>query len=1248
MIYRDLIQFDPIEDVIQLQDADKLEKAKHLVSSFVISGEMAERLTGVVFPQLQYDTPADTKALMIVGNYGTGKSHLMSVISSLAEYCELSDTLTNPKALKADKAAKAKGYLGVDAIAGRFKVVRTEIGSTTMGLRDILIGQLEAFLSASGIPYTFPTTAQAHSNKPAFGQMMAAFHKKYPEHGLLLVVDELLDYLRTRKDQELILDLNFLREVGEVGKDLKFRFIAGVQEAIFDSPRFSFVADSLRRVKDRFEQVPIASRDVRFVVAERLLRKTPAQRAQIEEYLIPFAKYYGKMNERMGEFVALFPIHPDYIDMFEKITFAEKREVLRSLSDAMKRLLDVPVPSDRPGVIAYDRYWEKLRANPAFRSVPEIKAVIDCNKVLEGKIEQSFTRPQYKEMAVRIIHALSVHRLTTGDITNKLGTTPAELRDMLCLFQPEVGDLGGEPADDLLTMVNTVLREIHKTVSGQFISSNPDNNQYYLDLKKIDDYDAIIEERAASLSDSELDRFYYEALKQVMECTDQTYVNGYRIWEHEVEWLDRKAAREGYLFFGAPNERSTAAPPRDFYAFFIQPYDAPHYKDERKPDEVFFVLNGKDEVFRKPLVLFAAASDLATKSAGHAKQTYLSKADGFLRDLVKWLRLNMAASCEVVYHGKRKTLINWIKGGKLPAGANIRDFVNSVVSTCLEPHFNDQAPDYPRFSVLITGANRPQAAQDALRAIAGISRTRQGLAVLDALELLDGDRLDPERSRYSKHILNLLKGKAHGHVLNRKELLQDLYTLEYMGKDTCRLEPEWCVVVLAALIYSGHCVLAVPGQKFDAANLEQLAATPISDLVQFKHIERPKEWNLNALKALFELLGMAPGLAKMVTQNDDQPVKDLQKVVQQKVDKIVLVDQQLQNGLPFWNRSLLSEAEQTQYRDLLGSAKTFLEGLQVYTTCGKLKNFKHDTPEVKAQEKGLVALSEIEDLQSLVAELSPPATYLSQAEVALPETHPWVDAMRKRRTELLDEMTKPAKRNTPGFRQRTTQVMRDLQNDYVQVYSDLHKKCRLGVNDDKKKATLLKDSRLVKLQKLATIDLMPASQVTDFQNRLASSLRNCFELTKEDLRAVSLCPHCGFRPADVKEDLIQPVAKKLAAMDDELTSLLESWTQNLLANLNDPVVKQSLDLLSPKARKLVTDFVVAKELPDELPQAFIHALTEVLSGLVKVAVKLGDLHIVLTGGVAPATLDELKKRFDDFLASLSKGKDASKMRVVIE
>jgi Family of unknown function (DUF6079) len=136
--------------------------------------------------------------------------------------------------------------------------------------------------------------------------------------------------------------------------------MAGVQEAIFDSSRFAFVAESLRRVKDRFEQLLIARRDVKFVVAERLLKKTAEQQVKIREHLTPFARFYGSTNEHMDEFVRLFPIHPDYIDTFERIAAIEKREVLRTLSQSMRRLLHQEVPEERPGLVAYDSYWHAL------------------------------------------------------------------------------------------------------------------------------------------------------------------------------------------------------------------------------------------------------------------------------------------------------------------------------------------------------------------------------------------------------------------------------------------------------------------------------------------------------------------------------------------------------------------------------------------------------------------------------------------------------------------------------------------------------------------------------------------------------------------------------------------------------------------------------------------------------------------------------------------------------------------------
>ena len=977
MKYEDLVRFDPIETVVQIRDADEASAARRLVSSYVISDEMADRLSTLVFPQLQFDRPADNKGVLVVGNYGTGKSHLMSVISGIAEHADLASEISNPRTQEAARD-----------LAGKFKVVRTEIGTTTMSLRDIVLGELQERLDSLGVAFTFPSIGEVSGSKSVFEEMMAAFHEAYPDHGLLLVVDELLDYLRTRKDQDLVLDLNFLREIGEVCKDLRFRFVAGVQETLFDSPRFAFVADSIRRVKDRFEQVLIARRDVKFVVAQRLLRKTGEQQAKIRAYLAPFTRFYGRMNERMDEYVDLFPVHPDYIDTFERVTAVEKREVLRTLSLSMKQQLEQELPADRPGLISYDGYWSTLREDASFRSVPDIKAVIECSQVLESRVEQAFTRPAYKPMAMRVIHALSVHRLTTGDIHTALGATAEELRDSLCLYQPGIEDLGGDPADDLLSQVETVLREIHRTVSGQFISSNPNNRQFYLDLKKTDDFDALIEKRAASLDATRLDRYYYDALRRVMECTDETYVTGYRIWEHELEWRARKAARQGYLFFGAPNERSTAVPPRDFYLYFIQPHEPPRFNDEKKPDEVFFHLTGTDDSFREALRGYAAALDLASTSSGHAKATYESKANGFLRDLVAWLQGHMGSAFEVGHQGHRKALLEWAKGHSIRESSgispseriNFRDLTNAVAGICLESHFAEQAPDYPTFSVLITSRNRAQAAQDALRWIAGATKTRQGTAILDSLGLLDGDRLDPGRSKYAAHILERVQKKGHGQVVNRGELIQELLGVEYLAAETLRLEPEWAAVLLAALVHSGDLVLAVPGRKFDAADLSALAALPLDELIRFRHVERPKDWNVPALKALFELLGLTPGMAVLVTQGEPDPIQELQKSVAQITGRIAVAYQAVQTGMPFWGRNLIDAEEIKRLCSSLERTKSFLESLQAYTSPGRLKNFRHDAVEVSGHASGFESLAEVEALQGLVSEFAPTTAFLTAAE----------------------------------------------------------------------------------------------------------------------------------------------------------------------------------------------------------------------------------------------------------------------------
>ena len=181
MKYRDLIQFEPLERVIKLTQTGERKEAQPLVSSYVISDTMADRLSNIVFKHLQFEDPFENMGLLIVGNYGTGKSHLMSVISAIAADADMVQFISNKTVAESAKS-----------IAGKFKVIRAEIGSVEMSLRDIIVHELEAFLEAEGLDFAIPPADKIVNNRGWLQDMMGVFNAKYPEHGLLFVLDEIL------------------------------------------------------------------------------------------------------------------------------------------------------------------------------------------------------------------------------------------------------------------------------------------------------------------------------------------------------------------------------------------------------------------------------------------------------------------------------------------------------------------------------------------------------------------------------------------------------------------------------------------------------------------------------------------------------------------------------------------------------------------------------------------------------------------------------------------------------------------------------------------------------------------------------------------------------------------------------------------------------------------------------------------------------------------------------------------------
>ena len=253
--------------------------------------------------------------------------------------------------------------------------------------------------------------------------------------------------------------------------------------------------------------------------------------------------------------------------------------------------------------------------------------------------------------------------------------------------------------------------------------------------------------------------------------------------------------------------------------------------------------------------------------------------------------------------------------------------------------------------------------------------------------------------------------------------------------------------------------------------------------------------------------------------------------------------------------------------------------------------------------------------------------------------------MRTARQDILNALKKATQADLVTQYQSVGKRLRKLKQDYIVAYSSLHIQARLGVNDDRRKAKLLQDSRLQILLKLADIDLMPRQQIIDYQNRL-TDLKSCFALTEKDLDWSPICPHCNFRPS--AETVPTAGSQIITQLDDQLYSMVVAWTSIILGNLEDQATRANMELLKVDDRKLLNTFIRSYELPTPLDSNFVQALKQALSGLIKVNIKAEDLQDALKASDGPATPEEMKKRFAAFVDQLTGDEDPAKVRILLE
>ncbi|KAA9332669.1 DUF6079 family protein [Adhaeribacter soli] len=1221
MQYKELIQFEPITSVVKLVKADEKSVAENLVKTFVFSQKMQEDLQEVILKNLTPEQSHETKGIQIVGSYGTGKSHLMSLVSAIAENADLVGLIQNEE-LKKD----------FSPIAGKYKVLRFEIG-TDKPLKDIVFAQIERYLDKQGMAFSFDEDS-LYSWKELIERMMAEFEAKFPDKYFLIVIDELLEYLKGRKPSELNNDLMLLRQLGEACDNSRFKLMFGVQELLYRSPEFQFQADMLNKIEDRYSDLIITKEDVSYVVKERLLKKDIHQKAKIREHLLKFAHLFEAINTNLNEFIDLFPIHPNYVSYFEKIKHGKsQREILKVLSVKFGDMLEEHVPTDNPGLITYDTYWEDLAKNPAMLTIPDIRIVRDKVEVISTRINEHFVgaRANRKGIAESIAHSLAI-RILCDDLDKRNGANAHSLKEDLCLTIP-----GIEEAEFLLATIESTAKQLVSATSGQYVDIDNISSDFYIRTEGGVNIPQLIRDYADEVikkDPDQADQYYFDFLQFILEIQQDSYRTGFKIWQHSLEWIDKKSFRLGYIFFGNPNERSTTEPIQQYYIFFSPLFNQIDRNDGA--DEVYFDVAGLSDEFKDTICLYGAAKAKHGSAPTNQKQLFSSQIEEYQKKAIALFDKEYADKTRVIHNGESKPL----KSFHLPGEGSTKEMVfRGVAAKVLNKTFNDKFPDYPAFTDLLQPLSKDNfdgRINAALKKITSPGQSnRDGEAILSGLGLWSGQTIAVQNSKYADSILKKLKEAGESAVLNRADILYPHYaTANLWYSIDFNIDYQLEFIVLAVLAYKGDIEISWTGNKtISATNIESILTLNNVDYFTFQHIKTPQGIPVKNLKALFASLDL-PDFTSELEKPDT-----ISKIITQaktKAETVVRTRATIVQGLKCRNVNLLSEEESQRMKNDLEGLAAMLDTIQSYNTYGKLKAFKLSEEQLINTFQAYAYCNRVDKLKNKAEKFEKLVGYLHTAQsYVVQEEKPLFEdikaAIEKLPTVLSSDQDAEIKQYEA--------LLNSLIDRYAEYYLSQYTKCRLSKSD-----ALAKD-RILTSENKRICDIIKESDfitTTEYQNWINSitSLREAdISLTKSKVKEE---PYHDFNP----REYYGKVTFSINQLEEQLNGILEKWTTAMRSVFKDPTVQENMEILKVDDRSIVEDFRTEKiDLTPENAVRLRNLITQLTQDIDKVEITIDSLRIQLN---KPLTPTEAIETLTAYIDTLCAGKERNKVRLILK
>ncbi len=522
----DLIEVPEVKTVIQLKDTEDAHLRELLARNFLITDEVALFFKSFFSSILE----REGRGFFVEGNFGSGKSHLLSILGLSLSYPEAWQPL-----LEQDSGVeKLLARTREEITSQDFLVVQVSLveHSNREYLEDIITSEIKEVLQEKGLQgpafhreqeFIQSMVEMVKTQKPSnlksvlreremteeelfastdinlweeiLDRLNLPYRLKYNRQetfsrlgkslsrggyaGIVFLIDELSEFLRSKTDSRRFNeDIRFLQFLGEYSQNQPVWIVATLQEEIEKTGETT--PEAFNKIKDRYPfRFRLTGSHIRELISQRLIRLKPGAVEEIEGIYSFYQNSFARWETSREDFLRLYPVHPLTIDLIDNLKplFSQHRGIIDFIHYRLKgdprRNFSGLLDEDSHTLLTPDRIFDHFQ--------DRIREMVETNPYLEKVFSyyqqemRDILDPEDQGTGLALVKLLILFKISPL-------ATRYTVEDMANMLLHQVTDLDPEVN---YQNISDILEKMHQ--NGAYIGKKEGNNFredfYFIDLE---------------------------------------------------------------------------------------------------------------------------------------------------------------------------------------------------------------------------------------------------------------------------------------------------------------------------------------------------------------------------------------------------------------------------------------------------------------------------------------------------------------------------------------------------------------------------------------------------------------------------------------------------------------------------------------------------------------------------------------------------------------------------------------------